>query len=170
MTYIYTYETINTVIIFIHKNFLMFLGNPSPNLHLKSRQPLTCFLSPEISLLSVEFSINMYSSFFLFWSGAGAQMLTYVRLSATPWTVAHQALCPWGFSRQEYWNGLPCPPLGDLPNPGMNLRLLHFLHWQADSLLTNATCEALLLSNSIITLLVGMQTSTATMENSVEIY
>ena len=27
-------------------------------------------------------------------------------------------LCPWGFSRQEYWNGLPCPPPGDLPNPG----------------------------------------------------
>ena len=25
-------------------------------------------------------------------------------------------LCPWGFSRQEYWNGLPCPPPGDLPN------------------------------------------------------
>ena len=27
-------------------------------------------------------------------------------------------LCPWGFSRQEYWSGLPCPPPGDLPNPG----------------------------------------------------
>ena len=25
-------------------------------------------------------------------------------------------LCPWGFSRQEYWSGLPCPPLGNLPN------------------------------------------------------
>ena len=31
-------------------------------------------------------------------------------------------LCPWGFSSQEYWSGLPCPPPGDLPNPG----LLHF--------------------------------------------
>ena len=30
-------------------------------------------------------------------------------------------LCPWGFSRQEYWSGLPCPALGDLPNPGINL-------------------------------------------------
>ena len=28
-------------------------------------------------------------------------------------------LCPWGFSNQEYWNGLPCPPPGDLPNPGI---------------------------------------------------
>ena len=28
-------------------------------------------------------------------------------------------LCPWGFSRQEYWSGLPCYPPGDLPNPGI---------------------------------------------------
>ena len=31
-------------------------------------------------------------------------------------------LCPWGFSRLEYWNGLPCPPPGDLPNPGIEPR------------------------------------------------
>ena len=31
-------------------------------------------------------------------------------------------LCPWGFPRQEYWSGLPCPPLGDLPNPGIKCR------------------------------------------------
>ena len=31
-------------------------------------------------------------------------------------------LCPWGFSRQEYWSGLPCPPSGDLPNPGIEPR------------------------------------------------
>ena len=30
--------------------------------------------------------------------------------------------CPWGFSRQEYWSGLPCPPPGDLPNPGIEFR------------------------------------------------
>ena len=38
----------------------------------------------------------------------------------TPWTVAN--LCPWGFSRQEYWSGLPHPPSGDLPNPGIKPR------------------------------------------------
>ena len=38
---------------------------------------------------------------------------------ATPWTVAHQAPLSIGFSRQEYWNGLPCPPPGDLPNLGI---------------------------------------------------
>ena len=32
------------------------------------------------------------------------------------------ASVPWGFSRQEYWSGLPCPPPGDLPNPGIELR------------------------------------------------
>ena len=39
--------------------------------------------------------------------------------SATPWTVTYQALLSMGFSRQEYWSGLPCPPPGDLPNPGI---------------------------------------------------
>ena len=34
----------------------------------------------------------------------------------TPWTVAHQAPLTMGFSRQEYWSGLPFPPPGDLPN------------------------------------------------------
>ena len=42
---------------------------------------------------------------------------SHVRLSVTPWTVAHQLLCTWRFSRQEYWSGLPCPPPGDLLNP-----------------------------------------------------
>ncbi|CAI9158760.1 unnamed protein product [Rangifer tarandus platyrhynchus] len=39
--------------------------------------------------------------------------------SATPWTAARQAPLPMGFSRQEYWSGLPCPPPGDLPDPGI---------------------------------------------------
>ena len=41
--------------------------------------------------------------------------------------------CPWGFSRQEYYSGLPCPPPGDLPNPGIKHR---FPTLQADSLPT----------------------------------
>ena len=40
-------------------------------------------------------------------------------------------LCPWGFSRQEYWSGLPCPPPGDLPNLGIEPRSPML---QADSL------------------------------------
>ena len=41
--------------------------------------------------------------------------LTYLKLSSL-WTVACQASLSMGFSRQEYWNGLPCPPPGDLPD------------------------------------------------------
>ena len=40
-------------------------------------------------------------------------------LFVTPWTVALQALLFMGFSCHEYWSGLPCPPPGDLPNPGI---------------------------------------------------
>ena len=39
--------------------------------------------------------------------------------STTLWTIAHQAPLSMGFSRQESWSGLPCPPPGDLPNPGI---------------------------------------------------
>ena len=42
-----------------------------------------------------------------------------VWLFATLWTVAHQAPLSMEFSRQEHWSGLPCPPPGDLPGPGM---------------------------------------------------
>ena len=47
------------------------------------------------------------------------KLLSRVQLSATPWTVAYHAPPPRRFSRQEYWNGLPFPSLGDLPNPGI---------------------------------------------------
>ena len=43
-------------------------------------------------------------------------------LFATPWTVAYQAPPSMGFSRQEYWSGLPFPSPGDLPNPGIEPR------------------------------------------------
>ena len=45
------------------------------------------------------------------------QSLSRVWLFATPWTVAHQAPLSMGFSRQEYWSGLPFSPPGDLPDP-----------------------------------------------------
>ena len=43
----------------------------------------------------------------------------HVQLFATLWTVAHQAPLSMGFSRQEFWSGLPFPPPGDLPDPGI---------------------------------------------------
>ena len=47
---------------------------------------------------------------------------SHVPLLATLWAVACQAPLSMGFSRQEYWSGLPCPPPGDLPNPGIEPR------------------------------------------------
>ena len=55
---------------------------------------------------------------------AGACMLSCfscVQLFVTPWTIACQALLSVGFFRQEYWSGLPCPPSGDLSDPGIEL-------------------------------------------------
>ena len=42
-----------------------------------------------------------------------------VQLFVTVWTVSHQAPLSMEFSRQDYWSGLPCPPLGDLLDPGI---------------------------------------------------
>ena len=50
------------------------------------------------------------------------KLLSHVWLFATPWTVAYQAPLSVGFSRQEYWSGLPFPSPGDLPNPGIEPR------------------------------------------------
>ena len=51
-----------------------------------------------------------------------AQSLNPVQLFVTPWTVAHQVPLSVGFSRQEYWSGLPFPSPGDLPHPGIEPR------------------------------------------------
>ena len=59
--------------------------------------------------------------------------LRHIRHSAPLRTVVCQAPLSMGFSRQEYWSGLPCPPPGDLPNPGANPCLWHLLHWQMGS-------------------------------------
>ena len=65
----------------------------------------------------------------------------HISLIATLWTVARQAPLSMGFSRQEYWSGLPCPPPGDLPDPGIETRSpaapalqvtsLPLSHWEA---------------------------------------
>ena len=56
------------------------------------------------------------------------------RLCVTLWTVARQASLSMGFSRQECWSGLLCPPPGDLPNPGL----------EPVSLTSTCTCRKIL--------------------------
>ena len=51
---------------------------------------------------------------------AVVELLSRVRFSATPRTVAHEAPLSTGFPRQEYWSGAPFPSPGDLPHPGMD--------------------------------------------------
>ena len=56
------------------------------------------------------------------WSESEDKLLSRVRLFATPWSVAHQVPPSMGFSRQEYYSGLPFPSPGDLPDPGIKPR------------------------------------------------
>ena len=51
-------------------------------------------------------------------------LFIHLPLFATPGTIAHQALLSMEVSRQGYWTGLPCPPPGNLPNPGIELASL----------------------------------------------
>ena len=65
--------------------------------------------------------------------GGGGLVSKSCPILATLWTVACQAPLSMGFSRQEYWSGLPFPSPGDLPNPGIEPG---FSALQADSLPT----------------------------------
>ena len=64
--------------------------------------------------------------------------LSCVQLFATTWTVAYQASPSMGFSRQEYWSGLPFPSSRDLPDPGIEPRSPAL---QADALLSEPPHE-----------------------------
>ena len=80
-----------------------------------------CHLSPKSSSIESE--------------KAKVKSLSRVRLFATPRTVAYQAPPSMGFSRQEYWSGLPFPPPGHLPDPGIEPRSPAL---QADTLLSES--------------------------------
>ena len=78
------------------------------NLGIEPRSPTLKEGSLPYKLPGKPFTLYQFSS---------VQSLSCVRLSVTPWTAACQTSLSIGFSRQEYWSGLPCPPPGDLPNP-----------------------------------------------------
>ena len=69
-------------------------------------------------------------------------LLSHVHFFATPWTVARQAPLSMGFSRQEYWSGLPFPPPGDLPTPGIEPVSLSSSAMAGRFFTTSATWEA----------------------------
>ena len=65
----------------------------------------------------------------------GAKLLSRVQLCVISWTIAHHAPLSMGFSRQEYWSGLPCTSPGDLPDPGIEAVAPAAPALQVDSLL-----------------------------------
>ena len=69
---------------------------------------------------------------------------SHVRLFVTLWTVARQAPLSMGFSRQEYWSGLPCPRPGDLPDPGTESTSLMSPTLAGGFFITSSTWRALL--------------------------
>ena len=72
----------------------------------------------------------------------GAKSLSCVPFCVTLWTVAPQAPLSMGFSRQEYWSGLPCLPPGDLPDPGITPMSLMSLALAGEFFTTSTTWEA----------------------------
>ena len=66
-----------------------------------------------------------------------------VQFFATPWTVARQAPLSMGFSSQEHWSGLPCPPPGDLPDLGIEAASLTSPAMAGRFFTTSAPWEAL---------------------------
>ena len=72
-------------------------------------------LSQHQSLFPASVSLTVISKFRM----CLLSRFSHVQLFVTLWMVAGQAPVSMGYSRQEYWSGLPCPPPGDLPNPGI---------------------------------------------------
>ena len=96
-----------------------------------SSQPLQHLLFVDFLLISLAILKLDYLSFYYWvvrvlcvfceqfsYQKVKVKSLSHVWLFAIPWTVAHQAPPSMGFSKQEYWSGLPYPSPGDLPDPG----------------------------------------------------
>ena len=84
---------------------------------------------------SLHFRVTEYFYFFICMISAVLICFSQVGPLVTLWTVACEAPLSMEFSRQEYWSGLPCPPPGDLPLPGIELSVPVAPALQADSLL-----------------------------------
>ena len=74
----------------------------------------TCTVMFIAALFKINFGLRMRGCMLICFS--------HVQLCVTLWTIAHQGPLSMGFSRKEYWSGLPFPSLGDLPDPGIQLR------------------------------------------------
>ena len=101
-------------------------GRRDQNLCADAPAPCPACLLPRL-IFAVSFHYHLFRGFCQH-PCARAWPLSRVQLFATPWTVARQAPLSMGFPRQEYWSGVPLPPPGDLPNPGIELTPTRLLH------------------------------------------
>ena len=131
--------------------------------HLASPKSLFCDLSPHPLLCTPSWRLLLWN-IILYWFHEYLSVLIHSVLGEIGWSglwrhdayicakslqlcltlcdpAARQAPLSMGFSRQEYWSGLPCPPPGDLPDPGIEPRLLS-LPALAGRLTTSTTCKA----------------------------
>ena len=88
---------------------------------------------------------NFYICYSISWRSLSMYIKKHLKAAVftTLWTVAHQASLSMGFSRQEYWCGLLCPPPGNLPNPGIKPAPLTSPALAGRFFTTRATWEAL---------------------------
>ena len=97
------------------------LHSPSPALTCRTHLEFWMFWAKDLELLPITVDQSQgtpnHSDAFSARPCLCAKSLCHVQLFVTPWTVTLQVHLSMGFSRQEYWSGLPCPPPGDLPNP-----------------------------------------------------
>ena len=73
----------------------------------------------KIHSFSCELKALLGKKFWVLFLLAYAKVTSVMSNSAALWTIAHQTPLSMGFSRQEYWSELPCPPPGNLPDPGI---------------------------------------------------
>ena len=107
--------------------------------------------SKRLFYTSVSLLLSRIQGYCYHLSSEVVKSLSHVRLFATPWTVAYQAPPSMGFSRQEYWSGLPLPSPGDLPDPGIESGSPAF---QADALTSEPPGKPFHLSKFHINVLV----------------
>ena len=94
------------------RGFIHFLSCHLPN------NPMSCYHHISDVLIGVQRGKLEQGPQLVITVYVHAKSLPSCLILCTPWTVACQAPLSMGLSRQEYWSGLPCPPPGDLPNPG----------------------------------------------------
>ena len=98
------------------------MSRKSPSFPQEKKQQ--CDLEVDRSSLFTN-NLTLITWFSRLWHVCVLSCFSHVQIFVTPWAVVCQAPLSMGFSRQEYWSGLPCPPPGDLPDPGINPHLLH---------------------------------------------